>query len=173
MNIFRSIHNFDLSTFDWCCRRKHREQFIFLSRFLSKSADGPLYLLTALILAFLGYEAFLPVFFAAFALERAIYFALKNFCKRNRPPQAIPGFQSVITPSDQFSFPSGHTSAAFVMLMLVSAIFPTALAYLLPWAIAVGCSRVMLGVHFPTDIGAGAGLGCCCAHTILSVFPIV
>lgn len=173
MNILRSIHNFDVSTFDWCCRRKHRQQFIYLSRYLSMSADGPLYLLTALLLSILGYQQFLPVFIAAFALERSVYFVLKKFCKRNRPPQAIPGFKSVITPSDQFSFPSGHTSAAFLMLMLISAIFPVAFAYLLPWAISVGCSRVMLGVHFPTDIGAGAGLGCSCAYIALSFFPIV
>jgi undecaprenyl-diphosphatase len=97
--------------------------------------------------------------------------SLKQGVKRSRPAQIIPGFSSIIVPSDHFSFPSGHTSGAFI--------FATALSLSLAdtnfisgfnaeslmiftvycWAVMVGLSRVMLGVHFPGDTLAGATLG--------------
>jgi len=82
--------------------------------------------------------------------------------KRNRPPAAIPGYQSEIKPSDQFSFPSGHTSAAFFMTSILVFAFPVLGWLLYPWACCVGAARVTLGVHFPTDIIAGGLMG----HTI-------
>jgi undecaprenyl-diphosphatase len=95
----------------------------------------------------------------AFAVERPLYWALKNSFKRNRPPSAIPGYRSFIVPSDQFSFPSGHTSGAFVTATLLSAFYPSMAPLLYCWASLVAMSRVNLGVHFPSDTVAGAGMG--------------
>ena len=95
----------------------------------------------------------------AFAIERPLYFILKKSCKRRRPPAAIPGFTSIITASDEFSFPSGHTCGAFLFVTLLCALWGLWLAPLYLWAAFVGLSRVILGVHFPTDIFMGAILG--------------
>ena len=67
----------------------------------------------------------------------------------------------------RLSFPSGHTAAAFVFATLVAAFYPPfALpAYLM--ATLIGFSRVMLGVHYPSDIAAGALLGVVCCETAL------
>ena len=51
-------------------------------------------------------------------IERPAYFIFKNFFKRNRPQAALKNFQSLITPSDQFCFPSGHTSAALLFAVI-------------------------------------------------------
>ncbi|TQV73496.1 phosphatase PAP2 family protein [Exilibacterium tricleocarpae] len=161
-HILESIHRCDLVTFSWCLRRKHRSALIKLSRLISRSADGPLYALGALVLACYGNWQMVSLLGLAFAVERLVYFCSKRHFKRNRPPQAIPGFESVIKPSDQFSFPSGHTSAAFLTAGILSHAFPYLSPLLYPWAAAVGGSRVMLGVHFPSDIVAGALLG----HTL-------
>jgi len=168
MRLLQSIHNLDIATFLWCRRRKNHERLAAASRWVSRTADGPLYVVIGLILAISDYISVIPVFLAAFACERTLYTVTKKFFKRNRPPQAIPNFKSVIIPSDQFSFPSGHTSAAFMMTVMLAAIFPQLYWALIPWAVMVGMSRVILGVHFPTDILAGASLGTSCGMTAIS-----
>jgi undecaprenyl-diphosphatase len=104
-------------------------------------------------------------------LERPLYFILKNGLKRSRPAQIIPGFNSIIIPSDHFSFPSGHTSGAFIFATAITLSLADAsstfginaetllISTLYSWAVMVGVSRVMLGVHFPGDTLAGATLG--------------
>lgn len=130
-------------------------------RLLSRTGDGLLYVILAACLYFLHgiQDQLLRTMFLAFAVERPTYFMLKNGFKRNRPQQAIKDFRSVITPSDQFSFPSGHTSAAFMVATLVAYFFPALSAVLYFWALSVGFSRVVLGVHFPTDTLMGMVLG--------------
>lgn len=173
MRLLQSIHNLDIATFLWCRRRKRHGQLAMASRWVSRTADGPLYVVIGVILAFSGYISVIPIFLAAFAIERSLYTVTKKFFKRNRPPEAIPNFKSVIIPSDQFSFPSGHTSAAFMMTVMLAALFPPLYWALLPWALLVGLSRVMLGVHFPTDILAGASLGISCGLTAMSFQHLV
>lgn len=168
MKLLQSLHNYDLCTFDWCLRRRHLRQLIRASRWISATADGHLYVIAALLLLILGEYQFVSLLVSALLVERCLYFVLKQFFRRNRPPQAIPGFKSVVEPSDQFSFPSGHTSAAFLCTALIAA-HVSGLAWLLyPWAAAVAMSRVLLGVHFPTDTVAGAALGYTIATLMLS-----
>lgn len=170
MRALESIQQFDLKTFNWFLQRKHREQLVTVSRYVSRTGDGPLYVVVALAIALAYDSSFLPLFLMTFTFERIAYFALKNHFKRDRPPMAIPGFKSVIIPSDQFSFPSGHTSAAFLMALLLASLYPPILWLVIPWASAIGIARVSLGVHFPTDIFAGAVLGTTSAIIAITQF---
>ena len=172
MKLLQVIHSLDLWTFDWCLKRKHRRFLIDLSRWISRSADGYLYAVASM--AFMSFNQWLLVkaLLVGFLLERSSYFLLKNKLKRYRPQHAIPGFKSIIQPSDQFSFPSGHTSAAFLVAGIVSTIYPVLAIALLTWAIGVGISRVMLGVHFPTDSVAGALLGFTIGQLSLSLVGV-
>ncbi len=140
---------------------KIHEDLTWAARYLSKTADGPLYaLLIILLYYFEGLEsAFLQVLLLSFIIERPIYFVLKNSFKRNRPEAALKDFRSLVTPSDQFSFPSGHTSAAFMVATISGFFMPVLLIPLTLWAVLVGFSRVVLGVHFPTDTLVGMVLG--------------
>ncbi|SBS26919.1 undecaprenyl pyrophosphate phosphatase [Marinomonas aquimarina] len=163
MNILNSIHNMDVSTFYWLMARKHRQLMTRVSRIVSMSADGPLYVLLALAFWAFGLQNWALIIIAGFALERVLYLILKKSFKRNRPADILDDFTSFIRPSDKFSFPSGHTSGAFFMAYCLSEWFPEFYLSFYSWSAMVAMSRIFLGVHFPTDTAMGALLGTTCA----------
>ena len=137
-----------------------------ISRWISRTGDGPFYLLLGLTLA--GCDGarghnFLLSALLAFAVELPVYWVLKNSFKRERP-RNMPVF---ITPSDRYSLPSGHTAAAFLMAETVAVFYPMMLWFAFIWAGLIGASRLLLGVHYLTDLFAGAGLGLLAAWCVL------
>ncbi|WP_049723771.1 phosphatase PAP2 family protein [Gilvimarinus polysaccharolyticus] len=166
MNAFlQRVHQIDTWAFIWLHVTK---QFPYRRtvRWVSRCGDGPLYTLIALGLMAFNVphsHTFLYLGLICYALDVSLYLLLKNGIKRNRPAAAIDIYEGWFTPSDQFSFPSGHTAAAFVFAFLILSFYPLFAipAYLM--ATLIGISRVLLGVHFPTDIIAGAVLGTGCA----------
>lgn len=161
MKLLYSIHKYDVFMFTWLINARMYNALTKASRYLSKTGDGPLYLvITGLLYWHSGIEgSCLQAVALGFLIERPVYFVLKNSLRRNRPEAALINFHSIITPSDKFSFPSGHTSAAFMMATVLGYFFPSLMIPLYCWATLVGCSRVILGVHFPTDILVGILLG--------------
>ena len=161
MRLINSVHKYDVFMFTRLINARIYHHMAAVARHVSKTADGPLYILLAVIIYALegSQSAFLQSILLAFVIERPVYFVLKNSFKRNRPQAALKDFRSLVTPSDQFSFPSGHTSAAFMVAVITGFYLPSLLLPLLFWAVLVGFSRVLLGVHFPTDTAVGMILG--------------
>lgn len=132
------------------------------------TGDGWCYVLVALAAFCLlpKHDSYVPGLLMAFAIERPVYYLLKNVLRRNRPYRTL-AIKNWVNPGDKFSFPSGHTSAAFTFAVLTASAFPLLLIPMMIWAVCVGCSRVVLGVHFPTDILVGALMGISIAQFVL------
>lgn len=132
------------------------------ARGVSHSADGYLHLLLPAFLAMIGavhLGEFCLLLGSAMLVERLCYFVLKNTLRRRRPQDFVPGFRSIVQASDKFSFPSGHTSAAFCLTTSIGIVYGGPFVVMYLWAGAVGLSRVLLGVHFPGDTVAGGLMG--------------
>src|ERR1700741_3616566 len=93
-----------------------------------------------------------------------VFKALKKISHRQRPCHMEPHCWSRVLPPDQFSFPSGHTMTAFSIALVVSYFYPGLEGALYFLAASIAVSRVVLGMHFMSDVLAGAilgvGLGC-------------
>jgi undecaprenyl-diphosphatase len=176
----QTLHSFDVIAFLRIVQWNTRRHIRFMANLISTSADGWYYLLVPALVALVSAQlglVMLAALVVGFAIERPSYFVLKNGFKRHRPPNIIPGFESVITASDEFSFPSGHTSGAFLVVTTLMLLMPLGVfgCYLYLWATAVALSRIMLGVHFPLDTVAGALLGSsiawCAVQLVTIQFP--
>ena len=95
----------------------------------------------------------------------ALFLSLKRACGRKRPCALEPHSWATLLPPDQFSFPSGHTITAFAMAVSMGAFYPVMLIGLLFCAFSVALSRILLGMHFLSDVLAGAAIGATLGYT--------
>jgi undecaprenyl-diphosphatase len=80
------------------------------------------------------------------------------FC-RTRPRDIEPHCWAHIVTRDKFSFPSGHSTTAFAVAVSLGCFYPEVLPALLVLAANVAISRVVVGMHFLSDVLAGSGMG--------------
>jgi undecaprenyl-diphosphatase len=156
--ITRRDHNVMRRVNRWPAPRWIRAWMICATRV----GDGWLwYVLGAAILLFGGEDRVAAVGAAALAVSCGIvvFLALKRAAGRRRPCSFEPHCWATLLPPDQFSFPSGHTITAFAVAASLSHFYPDLTFGLLFCAISVAVSRIVLGMHFLSDVVAGAAIG--------------
>ncbi len=156
------VNHWDVFFFTSIFRLNGRRLFLRIMPFVSAAGDGYLYPVIAASMFFLAPDIapqFLLAACIAYAIELPLYKLMKQKIRRSRPFHTLDGVQRRVVPHDSFSFPSGHTAAAFIMAGLVGYFFPLLGIPAYAAASLISFSRIYLGVHYPTDILAGIVLG--------------
>lgn len=96
----------------------------------------------------------------------AVYKLIKQVTHRPRPYMTHANIVLGAAPLDQFSFPSGHTLHAVMFTIIIVSTFPVLGWFLLPFTLLTAASRVVLGLHYPSDVLLGAAIGVGLALTV-------
>jgi undecaprenyl-diphosphatase len=139
----------------------------------TRAGDGWLwYVIGVLVLLFGGEERLTAIAAAGSAavVGIGIFISLKKISGRKRPCEIEPHCWAHLLPPDEFSFPSGHTITAFAVAVSIGAFYPPLLGILLFFAFAIATSRILLGMHFLSDVAVGALVGTGLALTSHSLF---
>ena len=89
----------------------------------------------------------------------ALFLRLKKAAGRRRPCAIEAHCWATLLPPDQVSFPSGHTITAFAVSVALSRFYPELGVGLMFCALSIAASRILLGMHFLSDVLAGAAIG--------------
>jgi undecaprenyl-diphosphatase len=161
----------------WCLRANRigaRSAVRRVFAIVSRLGDGVFwYALMAMLVAFDGHAGLLASLHLAATgtVALALYKWLKRWTRRPRPFAADGRIRAWIAPLDEFSFPSGHTLHAVAFSLVAVAHYPALAWLLLPFAAGVAASRVVLGLHYPSDVLAATAIGCALAGVSLWLVP--
>jgi|SRR5579872_5116368 len=139
----------------------------------SRAGDGWLWWCCALaVVASNDSARYIALGAAAMAVIAGIFSfkVVKRAVGRKRPCVIAPHCWANVLPPDQFSFPSGHSITAFAVALSLGTFYPAALPVLLFCAGSVAASRVLLGMHFLSDVIAGSALGASFGYAAAQLF---
>ena len=168
----QQIKTWDIELCVFCNRQSRHFTVRNFFRLASRLGDGVFWymLMTVLLLEYQS-AAVVPVIhmLAVGLIGTAIYKYIKHKTLRPRPFNVYPAIKCVGKTLDQFSFPSGHTMHAVAFSIVALSYFPGLFWLVVPFAVLVGLSRPILGLHYPSDVLAGAALGAVIAYISLSL----
>jgi len=150
-DVMRRVHK-------WRAPRWLRVWMIMATRL----GDGWVWYSVGIALLLFGGESRFIAFAASVSAEAAavvLFRLVKNASKRKRPCQLQAHCWSKVLPPDQFSFPSGHSMSAFAIAIPLCIFYPQLQAGLLALSLSIALSRVILGMHFVSDVVVGSLLG--------------
>lgn len=133
-----------------------------LFRIVSRLGNGVFWYALMAALPLIHGAAALPTvgrMLVAAALGLAVYRWLKTRTSRPRPCEVHAVISAAAPALDRFSFPSGHTLHAVAFTTVAAGSFPELGWLLWPFTALVALSRPILGLHYPSDVLAGAALG--------------
>jgi len=128
----------------------------------TRLGDGWIWYSVGIALLLFGGDLRFIAFAASVSAEAAsvaLFRIVKDASKRKRPCQLEAHCWSKVLPPDQFSFPSGHSMSAFAIALPLCIFYPQLQAGLLALSLSIAISRVILGMHFVSDVVVGSLLG--------------
>ncbi|WP_227521921.1 phosphatase PAP2 family protein [Bacillus solitudinis] len=165
------LYDTDCQIFHWINGKSKQESiFRFMSFFTHAGGATFTIGLTVILCLFtndlLKYSAFVAAI--SLLVSHLIVMLVKRSLPRHRPYLEFPGAIVVENPFKDHSFPSGHTTAIFSVTVPFMVEFPLFILPLLILSTLVGISRIVLGLHYPSDVMAGAVIG-----TIISISSLL
>lgn len=161
-------------------RRVHRWRaprwFRILMIVMTRSGDGWLWYSVGLILLLYGGPhkfGALGAGMTASACGILLFRLLKGASRRQRPCEIEPHCWSSILPPDKYSFPSGHSITAFSVATTLGLFYPVLQLPLLAAAVLIAASRIVLGMHFLSDVLAGTALGVALGFASFYLFALL
>ena len=163
----------DLLWTRWLHRGANYRSLVMLLAVVSRLGNGVLWYGSMAVLPLLagarGWACSLRMM-ALGLLNLTIYLLLKRWAGRPRPYVACQDIRACTRALDQFSFPSGHTLHAVAFSCVLIEYFPALAIVLVPFTALIALSRVVLGLHYPSDVVAGAAIGGLMAVGVLALF---
>jgi undecaprenyl-diphosphatase len=149
----------------WCVRWNRwaaRRALVGFFRVVSRLGDGIFWYALIAVLALCGSRGQMAALHMALTglAATTLYRLLKRWTRRPRPFRAHREIVAHIAPLDEFSFPSGHTLHAIAFTIIALTWFPLLAPLLVTFTLLVAASRVVLGLHYPSDVLAAIVIGC-------------
>jgi len=160
--IVKRMVAFDLTVCTLFNRASHVDLIKFLFAFISRLGNGIFWYSLMLILPIVYGMSAIPAslhMMVVGAVTLLVYKIIKSITERPRPCVVKKELLLGTAPLDQYSFPSGHTMHAFSFSLVALEYYPELALILIPFTILVALSRVVLALHYPTDVLCGAMLG--------------
>lgn len=177
MTVGKAVWNQIQSNDHRLMRRVHRWRaprwFRIFMIVTTRLGDGWLwYALGMILVLFGGDRRFLAIGAGALASATGIllFRALKRTSQRQRPCEIEPHCWASILPPDKYSFPSGHSITAFALALSIGLFYPDLQGCLLAVAFLIATSRIILGMHFLSDVLAGSAIGAALGFASYHIF---
>ena len=154
----------------------HTQSIALVFKIISRLGDGTFWFAMVAIMWLLqGPQYTIQVLYIVTfsSIGTLIYKILKTKTVRPRPYQVHQVIRLGERPLDHFSFPSGHTLHAVMATTILGYVQPVLLVLMLPFTLLVALSRMILGLHYPTDVAVGALIGASVASAIIAFAPVI
>ena len=164
MRLLLSFYAFECRLFEKVNRHFEKKLLNFFFRHITNFGGATFTIIAVLLLMFLSADRVRITAMSsalALGLSHIPVHIVKKMFPRKRPYMTLEKTNVHDNPLQDHSFPSGHTTAICSVIIPFIIFIPTLSFILIPLGVCVGISRIYLGLHYPSDVLAGAILGSC------------